>query len=119
MPLYFMLKIEAAGLFETLVKFCNITRHLIVEETFPLKVFTFFYCDKIKNNTELKLNLFTNLTQFKMSVIYLFKLWILNTLKYTVDFGIDINYYFNFINFHITSLFGITAECLYVISRVR
>lgn len=117
MPPYFMLKIEATGLFETLVKFCNITRHLIVEET--LKLFTSFYCDKIKNNTELTLNLFTNLTRFKMSVFYLFKLWILNTLKYAVDFRININYYFNFINFLVTSLFGVTVKCLFVISQVK
>ena len=59
---------------------------------------------RLKNNTELKLNLFTNLTQFKMSVIYLFKLWVLSKLKYAVDFRIDINYYFNFINSIITSV---------------
>ena len=54
-----------------------------------------------------------------MSLIYLFKLWELNTLKYAVDFEIHINCYFNFINFTVTSVFGFTAKCLFVISQVR
>ena len=48
MPPYSNLKTEAAGSFETLVKFYNITRHRIVEGTFALQLVTSFYCDKIK-----------------------------------------------------------------------
>jgi len=54
-----------------------------------------------------------------MSVIYLFKLWVFSTLKYAVDFGIDVNYYFNFINFAVTSLFEFTVQCLFAIRIPR